>query len=299
MIKNNENICIGITVWNGEKTIKKSLFSLLKQNYRKEIYIVILDNRSEDQTVKIVKKLIKNNKRNNIKIKIIIDKRKRNIVAAQQYLAKKYFYNYKYCMLAMDDDIYHENFISSTIDKLKKNNLDLVYTNYMMIDLNNNKFKVQNKPLYSYTSNLFTNIANFIIYRNIVPIFFGVYKSKPFLELLNFYNYFDNSRSNQDNLFIFNFLLSKKIGIIKRNYFFFLKKNRNEIEKNRKTGPTYWKTSSLFTIFIYQFNFSKKMIFSLKNSNKINTIEKFTLLLLIFIIYFQKTFSYVIKRILF
>ena len=192
MIKNNENICIGITVWNGEKTIENSLLSLLKQNYLEKIFIVILDNRSDDKTVTIVKKLINKNKKKNIKIKLIIDKKKRSGVAAQRHLAKKYFNNYNYCMFAMDDDIYHKNFISSTTKELKKK---FRFSIHKLYDdrRKKKKIKVRNKPIYSHVNNLFVNVANYIIYRNINPIFFGVYKSQSLLELLNFYNYFDNS----------------------------------------------------------------------------------------------------------
>ena len=48
-------IGIGINVWNGEKTIKRPVNSILKQTY-KNFTIYILDNKSTDNTVNIIKK---------------------------------------------------------------------------------------------------------------------------------------------------------------------------------------------------------------------------------------------------
>ena len=59
------NIGIGINVWNGERTIKRVINSLLKQTY-KNFTIYILDNKSTDDTVNIIKKIKKKkNKINN------------------------------------------------------------------------------------------------------------------------------------------------------------------------------------------------------------------------------------------
>lgn len=49
-------IGIGINVWNGERTIKRAINSILKQTY-KNFTIYILDNKSTDNTVNIIKKI--------------------------------------------------------------------------------------------------------------------------------------------------------------------------------------------------------------------------------------------------
>ena len=290
---------IFLCVWNGEKTIENSVNSILAQKYNGLVNLYILDNQSEDTTIKILKKIKKRNKKKNFIIKIIIDKKKRGSLEAQRYLINKYLHKTDYCMIMTDDDFYNKNFLNNVLLKLVSKNLDLVYTFYNFVDMKNKIFHAKNYPYYNYTISKLTNLSNFILYRNINPIFFGIYKSMALKTEFKHYKYFDNSKSNHDNVFIFNFLLKKKVGVLKKRYFNFAIKNRNEIEKKRNTGPNYWKTSSLFAIFIYQFNFSKKIIYSLKNSNKINIIEKFLLFLLIFLSYFQKTFSYVIKKILF
>ncbi len=54
---------IFLCVWNGEKTIENSINSILKQKYNGLINLYILDNQSEDRTVKILKKIKKRNKK--------------------------------------------------------------------------------------------------------------------------------------------------------------------------------------------------------------------------------------------
>ena len=289
---------IFLCVWNGENSIEKSINSILEQKYNGSVNLYILDNRSEDTTIKILKKLKKKNKKKNFIIKILIDKKKRNILEAQRYLIKKYLHTTDYCMIMTDDDYYNKNFLNEIMLKLQLENLDLVYSFYNFVDKKNKIFYARNFPDYSYTKSRLENIINFILYRNINPIFFGVYKSSALKTEFKHYRYFDDSKSNHDNLFIFNFLLKKKVGVLKKKYFNFAIKDRNEIEKNRKTGPKYWKKSSLFKIFIYQFNFSIKITKSIINFYRFSFIKKILLVLFIIIIYFQKTLFYVIRKIL-
>lgn len=68
---NQESIAIYLPVWNSQATIKDALLSLLNQTYKK-IIIFILDNRSSDKTVPIIKNIQKKDNR----IKLIIDKKK-------------------------------------------------------------------------------------------------------------------------------------------------------------------------------------------------------------------------------
>ena len=72
----NQIVGIGLNVWNGESTIIETLKSLRSQTYQK-IEIVILDNKSSDSTKKKVNEFIKKDKKNRIKIKFIVDKKKK------------------------------------------------------------------------------------------------------------------------------------------------------------------------------------------------------------------------------
>ena len=69
-MKNNPLISIGVPVYNEEKNISKCLKNILSQSY-KNIEVIISDNNSKDNTLKICKKFKKKDKI----IKIIINKK--------------------------------------------------------------------------------------------------------------------------------------------------------------------------------------------------------------------------------
>ena len=69
-----DKIGIGIFVWNGEKTIKDAIYSVLNQSYQ-NIDIIVLDNQSTDKTTNIVRNIARKNKTSK-NIKLIIDKKK-------------------------------------------------------------------------------------------------------------------------------------------------------------------------------------------------------------------------------
>lgn len=56
------NISIIIPVFNGEKTIKRAIRSVLKQN-EKELEVIVIDNGSTDRTKSIIKKIKQNDQR--------------------------------------------------------------------------------------------------------------------------------------------------------------------------------------------------------------------------------------------
>ncbi|MFR4520191.1 MAG: glycosyltransferase family 2 protein, partial [Fusobacterium sp.] len=55
-MKDKVLISVIITVYNGEKYIKKAIESILNQTL-KEIEIIIVDNKSNDKTLEIIKNL--------------------------------------------------------------------------------------------------------------------------------------------------------------------------------------------------------------------------------------------------
>ena len=61
-MQNKNLVSVGIPVYNSEKTILKSIKSILQQSYKK-IEIIVSDNNSEDRSYYICKKLSKKDKR--------------------------------------------------------------------------------------------------------------------------------------------------------------------------------------------------------------------------------------------
>jgi glycosyltransferase involved in cell wall biosynthesis len=310
---NQETIAIYLPVWNSQETIKNALLSLLNQTYKK-IIIFILDNRSSDKTVSIIKNIQQKDNR----IKLIIDKKKRNAVDAQTYLFKKYIIKYKFCMQIADDDIFHPKFIEITLNKIKKEKTSLSYTSYKLIDLENNLSNIEDYPTYQTYNKIkkkiitqqlfkyfgfnsfFTNLVKYITYRNIVPIVFGIFLTRDFsLSMLKYNKIYDQSQINYDNLYMIDFLANNKVSYTSKKLFYYRIKDRikTAIERGQK-GIYQLNNFSLktFKIFIYQLTFSIKIAHIINNSNKINLISKILLNIIIFMLYFQKCLSFVLKK---
>jgi glycosyltransferase involved in cell wall biosynthesis len=274
----NSVIGIGINVWNGEQHIKKTINSIIKQTY-KNFTMYILDNKSTDKTIDIIKK-IKRKK----KIKLIIDYKRRDIPSAQKILVNKYLSKHKYSMIVNDDDIYHPNFIKECLYKIKKDELDLVYCNYLLTN-NGKKFNIKNYPLFTNTNSRFLNTIYFLIFRNVVPVFFGLYKTSSLKKAFKFYRPILKSNANYDNQFILHFLTNFRVGYINKKYFYYSGKDRS--------SNVQWR--SLIFILIHQYIFLKTFLNDfLKNSN-FSIYQKIIVTTVSVIIFFQKIISYNIR----
>jgi|SRR3989344_1237284 len=106
---NKLEVSIGLPTRNGEKSIKKSVESLLSQSF-KDFELIISDNASLDHTEKICKRFAKRDKR------IIYIRQKRNIGPDKNFMFVLKKAKGKYFMWAADDDWWDPNFIS----RLKK-----------------------------------------------------------------------------------------------------------------------------------------------------------------------------------
>ena len=112
-----------------------------------------------------------------------LEKVRREIPGAIKFLCKKHLKFYKYLMIANDDDIYEKNFILQNIQNIKKKELDLSYSL-----LKTTKFSkiYRNFPLYKFNK-FYQNLFYFLLYRNPVPICFGVFKTKKFIKIKKLY----------------------------------------------------------------------------------------------------------------
>ncbi len=294
-------VAIGIHVWNGEKTITETLKHLVNQSY-KEIKIFILDNQSNDGTVGIVKSFQKYNKN----IFLIIDKKKRDPAAAQRILVNKYLKDYEFCVMIGDDDVLNKSFIENLLLKLIKEKTQLCYSSYKLINLKKKLMYIKNYPIYDYKNinNFFfntysLNLTKFIIYRNLVPLIFGIFKTQALIKSFKHYKIYDKSLLNFDNLMLVDFFANNKVSYVNKNLFYYRKKDRKKTGLLRNQKGAYQLQNSLlyqFLIFKYQFTLSIKMIILIKKSVKLKLVHKLLLYILIIIIYPQKCFSFIIKN---
>ena len=301
-ILSEKTIGIGIHIWNGQRTIKATLNSLINQKY-KNIQIFILDNRSNDKTVSIIKKIQKKFKR----IKLIIDDVRRDPASAQRILLFKYLKNYQHCMLIGDDDIFHKKYIANVFSKLNEEQSKLSYSSFKLIDFNNKLWDVKNSPIYnsqkvnkfSFLNYYFLNLIKFIMYRNLVPIAFGIFNTQALIKSFMHYKIYDESLVNFDNLMLVDFLATNKVSYAKEFLFYYRKKNRIESAIIRKQKGIYQFKNislSLFLIFKYQFIFSLRLLGIIKKATKINILQKLFLYIVILITYFQKCLFFILKK---
>ena len=205
-----EELGIGLNTYNSEKNIRTLMDSIISQKY-KNFKLYVLDNQSTDKTKKIIY-----NYKSKINIKFVTDTIKRDIPSSQKKLINTYLSNHKYSMIINDDDKYNPNYISKLIKKLNFNQHDMVYSNFKLFN-EKETINVKNKPIYN--SNKFINVINFYIYRNIVPICFGIYKTKAIVDAIKFYNPDRISRTNYDNQFMLYFLANYRVGYINQKLF--------------------------------------------------------------------------------
>ena len=119
-----------LSTYNGEKYIKEQIESILNQTY-KNIQIIISDDCSQDGTRDILKEY-----ENNDKIKVFYQEKNLGYVKNFEFLLKQ-VENDLY-MLSDQDDVWKEEKIEKTIEKLKNENLDLVFGDLEVVDENLN-----------------------------------------------------------------------------------------------------------------------------------------------------------------
>ena len=118
-------VSVIIPVLNREKGIKKCLKSIMNQNY-KNIEIVVIDNGSTDNTVKIIKELQEKDKR----IKLFVSKLK-GVSNARNFGLKKSTGDY--IMFVDSDDTIDKEMISTMMKIAKQNHFDIVKCGYKLI----------------------------------------------------------------------------------------------------------------------------------------------------------------------
>lgn len=207
----------------GRNLIKIAIDSLLAQSY-KDFELIILDNQSTDETPTVCKEYAKHDKR----IRYIRDVKKRFPEGAITHLAS--FATGKYCMTANDDDIWEVDYIATLMHEMKNDEtIDLCYGNGYYVDLNGNKvnkFVADINHAYDQNEDHIQHTLKYLHYRNVIPIAFGIYKTKSFQETLPFKK-FDDLKANVDNLFMTKFMISgHKIKFVNKDIFSYRVKTR-------------------------------------------------------------------------
>lgn len=125
-----EKVDVLIATYNGEKYIKEQIESILNQTY-KNIQLIISDDCSTDKTREILKQYEQNNK-----IKIFYQEKNLGYIKNFDFLLNQV--ESDLYMLSDQDDVWKPEKIEKSVEKLKKENLDLVFGDLEVVDKNLN-----------------------------------------------------------------------------------------------------------------------------------------------------------------
>lgn len=125
-----EKVDILMATYNGEKYVKEQIDSILNQTY-KNIQLIISDDCSTDKTKEILKQYEQNDK-----IKIFYQEKNLGYIKNFEFLLKNVQSNLY--MLSDQDDIWKKEKIEKSVEKLKEENFDLVFSDLEVVDENLN-----------------------------------------------------------------------------------------------------------------------------------------------------------------
>ena len=130
-ITSNPKISVVIPVYNGEKYIKSALTSIQNQDL-KDIEIIMIDDYSDDNSVKLIHELMKSEQR----IKLYENKENKGILYTKCFGV--HVSKGKYIMLLDEDDIFGQREAFSTLYKLaEKDDLDILGFSSMFTEKEN------------------------------------------------------------------------------------------------------------------------------------------------------------------
>ena len=257
-------VSVCMPVLNGELFLSQALDSLLGQDYD-NIEIIILDNMSTDNTQKICNQYAEKDRR----VRYIIDNINRNPHDAANHLAT--FTKGEYCMLACDDDLWEPEYISRLVSILNANpEIGMAYSNAAYVDTSGRKTQrplLRGRKLCKSDSSKFSNFWKFLVYRQIVPMIFGLFRTPVYKEALPF-DTFDETIADVDNLFILKLLTIAKVHSTNEILFHYRNKYR-------------WADPDILSNYPKKSQFSQVGIYNLKHQLRftkkiLDVIEKST-----------------------
>ena len=238
-------ISIVIPTFNSERFLQTCINSILNQEY-KNYEVIICDNCSTDNTIKIIKKIIKNNK----KFKIFI--RKDKGVADALNFGFKQSTGTILCWLNSDDLYAHSLSLMLVVKKFIKNvNKSYLIGNFINIDTKGNNIKkfYSYKPLFKMKRLFFYNqiFTGSFFFKNKVFKDFKLFNIKNKLSFE--YEILIHILKNYEGIYLNNFL--SKFRIVPYALSSNKKLLKNEFEKILKINNLIYSNSIILRIFCY------------------------------------------------
>lgn len=149
-----ELVDILVTTYNtNEKYLRKQIETILKQTHN-NIRVYISDDKSPDENVK---KILEEYAQKDNRIKLFIQQENLGYNKNFEFLLKQS--TAEYIMFSDHDDIWYSDKVEKSLEKIKQENVDMVYCNCRLVDekgtvLKDNYFKYKNVPLIKKTNKL-------------------------------------------------------------------------------------------------------------------------------------------------
>ena len=289
---NKDNIALGLVIWNGERFLSKLLEGIFNQTH-KDFTLYVLDNRSTDKTHEILNFW----KLKDSRIKVFIDHRQRGFVEAQKLMFVDYLSKHQYCCFVCDDDLYDSSFLKENITNIIDCKLDLSYSNYRFVDETGTRFfPGPNRSIY--LDKPFNNCVKFLLFRNCIPLFFGIYRTQSLLNSMNFFKIFDNYGYDHENLMLFHFLTYNKIGFIDKYLFSYRLKDRELLYLERGYAEASGLLYNLYRDIIHNYHFISICIFNFLKNRRFETLKILCLLSVCIISFLKYTIFKFFRKII-
>lgn len=268
--KNLVSICI--PTWNGARYLRAALDSLLAQDYRK-IEVIVLDNRSTDETSAICKEFALGDER----FRYILD----DVMVGdpEGHCKVANFAGGEFFLIACDDDVYAPTYVSRLMAVLQSQpEVGMAYTGLGYIDGSGKLIGSSLKKKYFLLSSnsKFYNFCFYLIHRSPIPLQFGLMRTDCHMKALEYFFRVDRNRGDHDNLYMLRLLGLTRVTSIDDPLFFYRIKDRSTAfsRKPRRWFETYvgeamhqYRVALVISRIIAGSDFSKLEMASLKMFN--------------------------------
>lgn len=218
-------VSIIIPIYNVEKYIEQCLNSVLLQTY-KDIQVIIVDDGSTDNSTKIVRKVVKDDKRI-----VFLNQKNKGVSEARNYALK--FVKGEYILFIDSDDYLEKEAIEEMVNKMETTESDIIICGYnKFYDLNT---KQDLKVLYDKNENEFyTNkdIAEMMLENKMEGYLWNKLFRTKIWKSLNLS--FDSGRYVQDWFPVFKYIVnSNKIRFIQKPLYNYRQREGSAVNKKR------------------------------------------------------------------
>lgn len=157
-----KKLTIAIPTYNGARTIKRTLDSILSQDFPKEeVDIIVCNNASTDNTLEIL---------NSYQSQIVVHNNEKNLGGDRNFELCVERSNSVYVWIVGDDDFLKQDSIKTALYKINQANYACVFVNYSLYDIKLEK-EVLHKYLPLQKDIVATGISQFLEYTNIAGNF--------------------------------------------------------------------------------------------------------------------------------